>query len=44
MEAAADEKQKARTACVELTKRFMEEKATFEDSVRTQADALVEQV
>ena len=44
MESAADEKQKARIACMELTKRFMQEKAAYEAALSAQSDELVNQV
>ena len=43
MLAAAAEKQEAQTATIELTKRFVDEKAAFEADVTARADALVEQ-
>ncbi len=44
MVSAAEEKQQAKLACVELTKKFLEEKAAYEAQAMAHAQVLVDQV
>lgn len=44
MLAAEDEKQKSKDACLELTRRFIEEKRAFEEEVMARAESTVQEV